>query len=240
MSDQGHRLSGLAAEEIALLEADGVRLTPEQIIKINWLAGNVETPETRRQLSRGQPVFVGGAVLWPLTIQADYWYSEIGCKLSSPLGRREKWIRTAALAYAMAHGYSDGDELLLDGMQASRAVLKWWRGLKCRASELHVAIAQILAQDQGAELPPDIGAGKPMEIGEFSVLLAAQAGGTPDFWERRCSRSYAFAVMSAIARHNAAEHKSNVMDDDRVRAERALGWYVEKIRRKAKGDNGKS
>ena len=220
---EGAKLSGLAEAEIEALEADGYRLTAAEIVRLNALAWNVETPESRRLLSRGLPVFVGGATLWPLTLAAEDWLDRVGRKL------RPKWLRTSALAYAMAHGRDDGG-LDLDGITAAIKIGLWQRRLRCTWGELNVAMSQIIGQDSGLDLPPDTGAGKPLKLGEFSAELAAAAGGTPDFWETRCSRSYCFSVLSAIARQNAADGKP--LADDRIRAERALGWAVELIRRR--------
>ena len=60
------KLSGLAEAEIESLRADGIDLTPAEIIEINALSWAIESPESRRLLSRGAPVSVGGVYLWPL------------------------------------------------------------------------------------------------------------------------------------------------------------------------------
>jgi hypothetical protein len=221
------KLSGLAEAELDTLRADGVDLTPADVVQINALAWEVESPESRRLLSRGVPVFVGGVTLWPLTLYAEEWKDRVAKKLPA------SW-RTVGLAYAMAHGHTD-DALNIDGWQALKAVKRWHKKLRCKNSELHVAMHQILSQDKGGELPPDNGDGKALTIGELSSLLAATAGATPEFWERRCSVSYCFSVLSAIARQNAADGKP-LAGDPRLRAERALGWAIERIRRRAAGN----
>jgi len=216
-------LSGLAEGEIAALQADGIILTPADIVLINALAWNVETPESRRLLSRGIPVFVGGVVLWPLTLTADDWYSRVGSQFGG------KKVRTYALAYAMAHGRESGYALSHDGRDAERAVNKWRRKLTCSVRELDTAMSQVIAQSQGYDLPPDESDQNGMTIGEFSASLAAAAGGDVEFWEQRCSSSYAFSVMFAISQQNRADDRP--MDGDpRIDAERALGWEIAKIR----------
>jgi len=216
-------LSGLAEGEIAMLQADGITLTPADIVMINALSWNVETPESRRLLSRGIPVFVDGVTLWPLTLTADEWYSRVGSQF------RSNKLCTYALAYAMAHGRDDGYALSHDGRDAERAINLWRRKLKCTIRELDTAMAQIIAQDKEYELPPDKSDQHGMTLGEFSASLAAAVGGDVEFWERRCSSAYAFSVMFAIAQQNRADDRP--MDGDpRIDAERALGWAIVKIR----------
>ena len=57
------KLSELAEAEIESLRAEGIDLTPAEIIEINALGWAVESPETRRLLARGVPVAVGGVYL---------------------------------------------------------------------------------------------------------------------------------------------------------------------------------
>jgi len=85
-----------------------------------------------------------------------------------------------------------------------------------------------LAQDEDAEQPPSETGG--MTMGDFSAFLASACGGDPDFWERRCASGYTHAVLDCLCRQNSADGKKT-MADPRIRAERALGWAVEKIKR---------
>jgi hypothetical protein len=220
------KLSELAQAEIDSLQADGINLTPAEIIELNALGWAVESPETRRLLARGAPVEIGGVYLWPMSLYAQEWFSRVGCQLS------DNTRRAYALAYAMAHQYDEGEPLAIDGRTAEKVVARWAKTLRCTFDELNIAISQILQQDEEAEQPPDETGG--MSIGDFSAFLAsAFPAGSPDFWERRCAAGYTYAVLDAMVRQNSAE-KKKTMADPRIKAERALGWAVEKIRKSRK------
>jgi len=216
------KLSDLAAAEIELLQADGIELSPADIVRLNALGWAVESPETRRLLARGAPVAVGGATLWPLSLYAQEWYDRVGCEMG---GLRRQ---TYALGYAMAHGRDDWDPLSMSGRMAELVVLAWGWSLKCTFGELNVALGQILAQEEDHEQPPSETGG--MAAGDFSAFLAASAGGDPDFWERRCAAGYTYAVLDAMVRQNSADgHKT--LADPRIKASRASGWAAEQIRK---------
>lgn len=225
------RLCDGARAEIDGLVGEGYSLTPDEIVHINALAWQVETPETRRQLSRGSPVPVGGVTLWPLTLAASCWYDDVGCTL------RPKWLRTIALGYAMAHCY-DGADLPASGSAAAVAVLRFFHSLRCRTKELTLAMSEILAQDSEGEQPPDPSEPRGMGRGELSMHLATATGVSPDFWERRCSQSYVFETCAVIETQNREAGKPS-KGDPRIRAIRALGWYVEKIKRRKNNEANK-
>ena len=218
------KLSELAKAEIESLRADGVDLTPAEIIEINALGWAVESPETRRLLARGAPVAVGGVYLWPRSLYAEDWFDRVGCHLDGH--------ESYALGYAMAHQYDEGEPLAIDGRMAEKTVSRWGKSLKCTFDELTIAIGQVLQQDEDAEQPPDEDPTS-ITVGDFSAGLAAKCGGDPDFWERRCATGYARAVLDTIVRQNSAEGKKS-MADPRIKAERALGWACEKIRESRK------
>ena len=216
------KLSELAEAEIESLRADGIDLTPAEIIEINALGWAVESPETRRLLARGAPVAIGGVYLWPMSLYAQDWFDRVGCHLD---GNKQQ---TYALGYAMAHGRDEGEPLAMEGRDAEKTVEQWGKSLKCTFGELNVAISQILQQDEDAEQPPSETGG--MTMGDFSAFLAAACGGDPDFWERRCAAGYTHAVLDCMVRQNSAEgHKT--MADPRMKANRALGWAIHKIKK---------
>jgi len=216
------KLSELAEAEIETLRADGIDLTPAEIVEINALGHAVESPETRRLLARGAPVAIGGVYLWPMSLYAQDWFDRVGCQLD---GNKQQ---TFALAYAMAHGRDAGEPLAMEGRDAEKTVKRWGKSLKCTFGELNVAVSQVLQQDEDAEQPPSETGG--MTMGDFSAFLASACGGDPDFWERRCASGYTHAVLDCLCRQNSADGKKT-MADPRIRAERALGWAVEKIKR---------
>jgi hypothetical protein len=220
------KLSELAQAEIDNLRADGIDLTPAEIVELNALGWAVESPETRRLLARGAPVEIAGIYLWPMSLYAQEWFSRVGCQLSN------NTRRAYALAYAMAHQYGEGEPLAIDGRTAEKSVARWSKTLRCTFDELNIAISQILQQDEESEQPPSETGG--MCIGDFSAFLASACpAGSPDFWERRCAAGYAYAVLDTICRQNSAEGRKTI-SDPRIKAERALGWACEKIRNSRK------
>jgi len=217
------KLSDLAEAEIEGLRADGIDLTPAEIVEINALGWAVESPESRLLLARGSPVTVGGSYLWPMSLYAQEWFNRVGCHLGG------NTTQAYALAYAMAHGRDDGEPLAIDGRDAEKTVTRWAKSLKCAFGELNVAISQVLQQEEGFEQPPSEDTGG-MSMGDFSAFLAASCGGDPDFWERRCAAGYTHAVLDAIVRQNTAESRKTLADP-RIKAERALGFKIEQIKK---------
>ncbi len=215
------KLNDLAAAEIDALERDGIKLTPADIVQLNALGWAVETPSARLGLSRGVPVQVGGAWLWPLTLQAAEWLERVGPGIQSQ-------NESAVVAYAMAHCYADGDALLLAGDAAADAVKRWVWSLRCTSGALAEAVEQVLDQGKMPETPPAPD-GESLSMGDFSAFLSASCGATPDFWERRCSIGYALQVLNQVVRQNAADGKPTA-NDPKIIAQRALGWAAEKIR----------
>jgi len=220
------KLNDLAQAEIDKLRADGINdLTPAEIVELNALGWAVESPESRRLLARGAPVEIAGVYLWPMSLYAQEWFERVGCHLGG------NTLQAQALAYAMAHGRDTGDPLAMDGRAAEKTVSRWAKSLKCTFGELNVAISQILQQDEEAEQPPSKTGG--MAMGDFSAFLAASCGGDPEFWERRCAAGYTYAVLDCMARQNSAEGKPTA-SDPRIKAEKAIGWAIEKIRKSRK------
>lgn len=220
--DDRATLNHLAEAEIERLRENGVELTPAEIVKLNSLGWDVQTPETRRHLSRGVPVEVAGVYLWPLSLYAQDWFDRVGSRM------RGEIAQGYALAYAMAYGRAEGEPLAISGRAARKTVKRWGKKLKCTYGEMAVAMEQVLTQEEESELPPDKTASGGMSFGEFSAFLASACGGDPDFWERRCSSGYTHAVLTALAKQNDADGKSTA-GDARIHAERALGWAAEKI-----------
>lgn len=216
-------LCDLAQAEMDALHAYGIALTPAEVVKINWLAWQVATPEHRMLSARGMPVHVGGVWLWPLTVRAAEWFREFGLKMPSSVHER-------ALAYAMAHGRSDGTELDQQGRDAEKAVTGWAKGLRCTFRELTEALAQIISQSESDELPPEKESdGENMSVADMSSFLCAAAGGTPELWERQVSSDYIMAMFRAILRQNAADDRP-VAGDLRIMSTKALGWACIQIR----------
>jgi Sec-independent protein translocase protein TatA len=214
-------LSQLAETEIDALEADGIRLAARQVIRIAWLASLVETPQTRIELARGRPVPVGGVTLWPLTLAGGEWFRRHVDRY------RGETMQALVLAYAMAHGR---DELPEEHRAVDRALQQFRRAIRCRRAELHEAIRQVTEQDDREDTGET---GPRVTAGEISATLTAMTGAPAAVWEQQCSIGYVLAVLDTLAAQNAAEGKST-KHDPRIRAERALGLYVKRIRDRSK------
>lgn len=213
-------LSDLAEAEIAALAADGIDLTPSEVIEINALAWSVQTPESRQLLARGRPVKVGQCWLWPLTMLSVDWLERNGFRTDAV---------TPALGYAMAYG-SDTERMSQYGREAEKAVNEWYRTLPVTPAEFVEAVTQLDRQDTRIAMPLDADA-RPMSVGEFSMFLTAVAGGDPDFWERRCAVSYSLSVLTTVVIQNHADKRPS-KHDPRIQAERALGIAIDRIRQR--------
>jgi hypothetical protein len=222
------RLSTHAEAEIAALTAEGIALTPEEIVRINALAWAVETPGERMALSRGVPVFVAGVALWPLTMAAHDWISRVGARM--PTVR----LRHLATAYAMAHAYATGPELDCDGAAAVNAVSTWAAKLRCRPATIDVAAAEVLRQDEEDRPPPDEDA-HGMGLGDLSAWLSSATGLPAAEFERRMSFNHALRVFHyCLMRQDQAEGRKSA-NTARIDAERAMGLYLIDVRRRHNG-----
>jgi hypothetical protein len=217
--DETAKLNSLAKSEIETLAAEGISLTPEEVVEINALGWAVHNPETRRMLSRGRPVPLAGHYLWPLTMRAVDWLDANKYSIGQI---------TPAMGYAMCYGRSEGPELEVYGEQADKSVKRWFKSLRANMDEFVEAVRQVDYQDLRPDLPSDT-TGRAMSMGDFSAFLAATCGADADFWERRASMGYCLAVLSTFVMQNHAD-KRPCMQDPKIIAERALGFAIEKIR----------
>jgi len=226
-------LCDLARAEIESLVGEGIACTPDEVLRIQWLAQQVETPAARMALARGNPVHVGGAVLWPLTMAADQWW-----RAAAPYATTNK-EKIAVAAYAMAHCRA------MDGLEAvspDRAVSvagRWMKGLHCRPEEVVEAVA--LVQDQDAA-EPDINDPKRQHsetrTSELVALLCALVGGPPDVWERQVAIGYIRQQLEASCAQIAAKTGHDATVTRRIDATRNMGLAVEEIRQSRSEKNG--
>ncbi len=219
-----------------MLEADGITLTPEEIVRLNALAWDVESPGARMGLSRGVPVFVCGIPLWPLTIHAEDWYSRIGCRLKYYRDQR------LALAFAMAHCYSDPDALDRAGQWTAGArVWNWARKLRCRRATLEEAISQVIQQDECEDQPPGDEDRQTMTAGDIALMLAAMTGRPAVEYERLMSVSAVKRVAHYAVMMQDRAQGASTADGAHIEAERAEGWYIHQIKESRKAEsNGKA
>ena len=122
-------LADLAREEIRDLEDSGVELTPDEIVWLNELATEVESPAGRVDVSAaGEPVRMGSQIMWPFTVASAAWWARMaGTAFSTSDGARN------ALAFALCNGRTPevfADILTTD--DARKAVNDWT--LRCGAT----------------------------------------------------------------------------------------------------------
>lgn len=224
-----HRLSDLAADRIDALLAEGVNPTPAEVVMLNALAWEIESPRHRATLARGVPSFAGRVALWPLTLAAEAWWSEA---VKSAKSSAEQMM---LLGYAMAHARQQD---ALDGTphyEAVKRAEKWCKALRVRANELSVAIDEVLAQDEDV---PHIKGPKDKERygltpAQLVAILAAATGIKPDVWEREVAVSYLREQLRAVAAQQAADNGGSLKDSDMIAATRQFALYVETIRSRA-------
>jgi hypothetical protein len=222
------RLSDIAAGEIDALISEGYELTPEEIVRINALGWNIETPDIRLALSKGVPVEVGGVTLWPFTLKSYDWHNKVAKDMPTV------WHGNVALAYAFAHGYSDGGELDVYGWRAVVAVTTWGIRLRCHMNTLVQAMAQIVQQDEQEQgvIDPDA---KTMGIGDLSASIAAHTGQIAEHVERRMSMNYALKLLHyTIRQQEQAMGGKPRMSAEAVRATQAMGLYIENLKARRK------
>ena len=240
MQGDRYRLSDLARAELEDLRAHGIEPTDDEIVEINALAREVETPAVREELARGRPFRAGDVWLWPFTLNAGTWFRRVGCLMPNP---------RAALAYALAHPCDELETIderpFMRGLFAvlrrhyarprptKRDVSSWYDALKCRVAELDLAIAGCLEQVEEPDVPhreTDRGS----TPGELSATMIATVGGDPAMWERQVSIGYLRSVLDTLAAQQQAG--SGHVAPNVARATMALGMAVERIKERGRKD----
>ena len=220
---------------IAKLRLQGVTdMTPEEIVRLNALCCDVESPSEWLALSRGVPQFAGGATLWPMTVEAGEWYRNTGCRL---IGLR---MPNYALAYAMAHCYADDDPFGGGPVRAYARVARWKSKLKCRYAYLMAAASECLRQNEMSdeELPPldddddDGKGGETYSAGKIIAHLSALTGIPPQEYERNMAGEYAILCFHRARMIQDRADGVPTKSQQRIDAERAKGLYMREILKK--------
>jgi hypothetical protein len=222
------KLSDLADAEIAMLIAGGYEVTPNDVVRINSLAWNVEEPDTRLALSRGVPVEVGGVVLWPLTMKAYEWHRRV-CGVM-----QTDWLSRTAAAYAMAHGYSEGSELEGGGVLAIPRVVAWGVMLRCRKNTLIEAMAQIIKQEETEEGITEE-SDTTISMGDLSANLSALTGRPAEEIEERMAMTHAIRILHYTMQAQEQTEGTGGKGAAYVRAEQSLGLYIQEIKERTDG-----
>jgi len=219
-------LCKLAEAEIDRLTKAGVAVTPAEVCRINDMALRVDSPHAALDAARGAPVQVGNVWLWPMTIYAAGFIQDIVPEMPRRLQR-------AAVAYALAHGRDIGEPGPLDGgpRMAALRVHDWHRNLRCTEGELDLAIAQCLPRAEG-DGKKEKQAAPAMTLTELATRLSVATGLPIEHWTRRCSTEHAFAAWH-IAMTQANQSGDPMKDSARLRADMALGRYIDTIKRRA-------
>jgi hypothetical protein len=214
-------LCDIAAAEIEALQADGVTVTPSDVVLLNAIGHEIECPTLRMGLARGVPVAVGGVTLWPLTLAGADWFRR-HCEAFTGIQRQ-----TQALAYAMANGREE-----LPEVDVVRVVTAWAPRLKCRQAEIDEAIRQVYDHDETIESHCRVEPDKKTQAaaGELSMIVTSLAGGRPEWWERQCSISYVVALIQKLLAQSKGDGAR--VPNDKMRLLAILAYVAERIRRR--------
>lgn len=211
-----YKLSGLAEAEIQSLQADGIELSPAQILEIEHLCQEVESPHARLNLARGKPVQLTEDVwLWPLTIAAMHWCEDV-----------LPYIRGVTLqAYGLAYAMAEGHKLLpANPAIAAGVIQRWSKTLCCTEAELYEAIEQIHNQ---AEADPPNDTERKAAASALAMQLTAATGIDPKVWEYQCSIDYCLKMLDAVVSQNRAEDGKG---GKYYQAEKRIGLAIKRIR----------
>jgi hypothetical protein len=206
-------LADLARAEIKDLEDSGIDLTPDEIVWLNELATEVESPAGRVDLAAaGEPVRVGKRVMWPFTIaSAEWWARMAGTAFTTSDGARN------ALAFALCNGrdpavFAD----LLTINDARKAVNAWTLRSGITAREREAAILRCV---------PEIGAphvarskrAKPADPHGHDKMVAELVAGTglpADYWRAQL-QTHAGRCLTAVYRQAALGAGGDVSEDEK-------------------------
>ena len=192
------KLSSQAEAEIDALRSQGVTLSDSDIIAINALCWEIESPSRRVSLARGKPVKCGNVYLWPLTIHSGYWLNEVGfdmtIKSSGDIHSSE-----IAMAYAMAH--RDDDLFFAD----EKIIMDWLKTVRATTCEIRISMAMIINNSKRDQLPIKKDSG--LDITQLAQMMVDNHGGSFEMWERQCSIDYIFDFIDTTCKQDEAEQK---------------------------------
>lgn len=253
-----NRLHPLAQAEVDSLQAKGIAPTLDDVVWLNDLAREIESPRHGVGLSAGCPVRAGDVWLWPMTVAGGVWYEYM-----APQFDGQGDVESVLVAFTLARGRDAGAfDALWTYDDARRAVLDWRKRANCTPDELILAVNYALAQDGDdvVELDPDHPKAKtsagtadtdqsdqPPDAPDWSDTIAwlcSAVSGPPEMWERQVSRRFLLKQIHALNQQNAAQGKAPDPADPRTQAEVHLlraAMNIEHRHRKAAeagADNG--
>lgn len=242
MPNREKQISPLAEAEIAELEKSGIHPTPDEIVWLDRLARQVETPTGPSYTARGIPVRVAltQVWLWPFTLAGKFWWREQRLALE---GLADSDFDTYLLAYALAHGRICGHfDKLIEPRSIMHAVYDWVGTIAATDAELTHAINLILLQSHEIEGDPrdeEVSEKDMARLQDHLAQLQLHAGQSADYWAHEVCSDYAQHVIDVLAAQFASDDKPDINAPE-LRAQRALGAALADIKRSRKEaqDNG--
>lgn len=192
-------ISEMAREDLAALRAEGVRLTDEQVIRLNSLGLLVERgPHSGEVFAAPRVGWAGPVAIHEPTIQSSRWYVSRAC---------DWWCGDSlfwALAWACAHAPRRGwfARWQTEGL-ARAAVERWASALTCTTVQLQTALQYAVSGTAPDDVQPGNRSSASPDGCPFTDLvneaLAAGLGLTPERIERMPRR----AVVDILRRYTA-------------------------------------
>jgi hypothetical protein len=167
----------IARAQIERMEAEGIKLTLDNLTTLILTARAVENP--RPPMIPGitvPPVAVcDGVVMWPATLQAALWYRHA----------QGFWAKTdelvMAYAYALVHGREAGHfDGLYDERTARKTVERWARSLPVTGEELSACVIAV-SPESFVAMPEDPNS-KKAEWGDILSELVSMTGQSIEYW----------------------------------------------------------
>lgn len=228
----------MAREDIAHLQAQGITLTPEQIVILNALALRVERgPEAADLVRAPRVAWAGSTPIYEPTIAAERWLDTFGLHW---------WHgRSAALctAWACANCAAPGFFIDKTDERRVRALIEDWQDrLDCTAGQLFTALAYAVDGDDvkppetpsdASFIPPDC----PYQT-TISDALAAALGVSADELSG-CTRRILADILRRWMLNQAALHggdPSKLEARASTRAYVAYEDYLDTLRPKSEGE----
>ena len=217
------RLCLVAGGAIERLKRQGVEPDLDDIIALHELGKRLENPKGQASLCvTGNPVRVGNATLWPLSIGAERWLN--GKALDWFDGDSAVSLYAVAFAYAMSKTPEVLQELVT-AKQAIEAVNDWANQCGATQDEISDAIEQLLPEEkppgkndkvcpeclqamppEGPREDPELLPAEPDEPQYFEMiekLLKYFPGTTYDYWIWTPPAAVSFRLLNAAIMNNA-------------------------------------
>ena len=195
-------LAELARAEITDLRADGIDPTADEIVWLNELAIEVESPAGRVPYHcAGEPVRMGNYTMWPFTVASAEWWARVanGKAFVTPDGSRN------ALAFCLCNGRTPdvfADLLTVD--DAREAVNKWVMRCGATADERNAAILRCVPEIGDPHVLRGKNDKPPAPDASDSMVAELEAGTglSGDYWRAQI-QSHAVKCLRAVYRQAA-------------------------------------